>query len=89
MGFAEAASCIVHCKGRPADHPPTMLRVDRVNPESRHPPDNGTGEHSEKWSLDRVSCVSVHRSVSDRARRHRIAVEGSGRIHRGIGGEHG
>ena len=84
--FAEAASCIVHCIGRPADHPPTMLRVDRVIPELRHPPDNGTGVHPSKWSPDRVS---VRRRVSGHARRLRIVTSGHGGIHRGIGNEYG
>ena len=83
--FAEAASCIVHCIGRPADHPPTMLRVDRVTPESRHPPDNETCEHLAKWSPDRASRVSVHRPVSDHACRLRTVTSEPGGIHRGIG----
>ena len=87
MGFAEAASCIVHCKGRPADHPPTMLRGDRAIPELRHLLDNGTCEHSEKWSLDRVSCVSVHLQVSGHAHRLRTVSSEPRGIRCGIAGE--
>ena len=85
--FAEAASCIVHCIGTPADHLPTMLRGDRAIPELRHLLDNGTCEHSEKWSLDRVSCVSVHLQVSGHAHRLRTVSSEPRGIRCGIAGE--
>lgn len=86
---AEAASCILHCIGKLADRQPTMLPGDRVTLKSRHPLDNGTGEHRAKRSPDRASDVSVHRSVCDRARPLGTVTSGVGGIHQGFGNEIG